>query len=413
MSAAYRTRDGSFSPVAAALAIEDAKLGFIEVSHEEALSWAQQNRVALVAGEPADNRLRRINAARREFELPLFALAGPAGAAILRSSAPQVQDRHGVAGPKDPGSIRSPVQERQPAAGEHVMVGNSHDAALPPLCASQDELLELVTGFDGTRTGLVTPEIAGWLLDLNTANRPLQKGAVHRFVQILKAGLWQLTGEAVIVSREGQLNDGQHRLHAIMAASMPAPLDVRFGIAREAFAATGTGTRRTASQAVAITGAKNASAQAAIARLLVHHDAGQMAKASLQVEPQLVLETIQAEPLIAEIAAMTSRHRFAPARTAPFSLILLLAARATTMEKVAAFAAVVNSGRAAAETDPAYQLHLRLRDAALRKERLSQVDVAALAVRAWNAWIQGRELHRLVIQDGDRTSENFPEVMGA
>ena len=80
-------------------------------------------------------------------------------------------------------------------------------------------------------TGLVTPEIAGWLQEMNTGNRPLNQEAVERFRGILRNGQWMNTGEAIVVASNGTLNDGQHRLIAIQSCGIPAAVDVRFGIA--------------------------------------------------------------------------------------------------------------------------------------------------------------------------------------
>ena len=67
------------------------------------------------------------------------------------------------------------------------------------------------------------------------------------------------TGEPIIVSREGVLNEGQHRLTAVQRSGIGAVLDVPFGISREAFAATGTGARRTVGNVGAIAGKSRAS----------------------------------------------------------------------------------------------------------------------------------------------------------
>jgi hypothetical protein len=68
---------------------------------------------------------------------------------------------------------------------------------------------------------------------------------VDRFVARLRAGQWINAGEPVIISDTGCLNDGQHRLTAIMRNGIPAVMDLLMGIARDAFTATGTGARRT------------------------------------------------------------------------------------------------------------------------------------------------------------------------
>ena len=117
------------------------------------------------------------------------------------------------------------------------------------------------------------PQIAGWLLNLNTGNRPILKANVERFQAILKADRWQNTGEPIIVSREGVLNDGQHRLLAIKAAGCT----VRLGVTREAFYATGFGKRRSTPDVLGVEGYSNTSCQASIARLIRAYDAGQVA----------------------------------------------------------------------------------------------------------------------------------------
>ena len=71
----------------------------------------------------------------------------------------------------------------------------------------EDDLLDLVSNFSGTINCLVTSQIASWLLDLNTGNRPVLKAHVDRFRTILQTKRWQNTGEPIIVSREGVLND--------------------------------------------------------------------------------------------------------------------------------------------------------------------------------------------------------------
>ena len=40
-----------------------------------------------------------------------------------------------------------------------------------------------------------------------------------------------------------------------------------------------------------------------------------------------------------------------------------------------------------------------------------EIDAAVLAVRAWNASVQGRTLSRLLVTTEDRTSVGFPKVV--
>lgn len=414
MSMAFRSRDGSFSPAAMELAKLDEGFGEIAVTPAEAVAWAKDNRVELIAGEGAKAQMARINVMRREFSLPLFVLR----VARTVEVPPHLRPKPAAAAPVRPTILPAALAACiKPAAPQEPKAMLDHPHPDPPvvpvatpIATTQEQLLDLVTGFDGTRTGLVTPEVARWLLDLNQSNRPLQGSLVRRFIALLNDGGWVNTGEPVIVSREGLLNDGQHRLHAIAESDIAAPLDVRFGIDRVAYAATNTGTRRTAGQALAISGAKHASAQAAVARLLRHYDAGEMGKANQQVEPAELIRIVVANPHILTVVSRQQACRFAPARIAPIGMVLVVAARKAPMEQAGEFLRVLNTGLAE-ETNAARALHLRLRDASIARERISQLDAAILGARAWNAWRQGRPLTLIRIDEVNRTSAGFPEIV--
>ena len=381
MSASFKTRDGAFSAAAALMAHERSGSDFVPVELPAAIAWAKENNVPLGNSGQA---LAAINSHRTKFGLPRFRV---------------LQSKHQVrAAPPLSPALSTPVV--QPASRAKA------------LAASEDELLQIVATHSGTVTGLVTSEIAKWLLSLNTGNRPMEKGNADRFRTILREGRWQNTGEPIIVSHEGILNDGQHRLAAIVDTGIAAEMDVRFGIPRGAFNATGTAKRRSNSNVLSIEGYPNASCQAAIARLLRHYDARQMAQYRAQVEPAEVLRIVEAEDLIGEVAAKIQRFRFGPARTGPFGFVLVVAARSNPIEKVFAFADVVGTGLGQGEVDPAYRLHVKMRDAAMRRERWQQIDVAILTTKAWNARLHGNHHTPLRIVEADRTSAGFPKIAG-
>ena len=403
---ALRTRDGSFSVAAHQQMLEDAEAR-VPIDIAGALAWAKANGV-----QEQNGRLEvgRVNARRAELGLPLFRVTKGLVPAALPQEKPHATEVRPAALDDARRAAFAPPVPAVPSAADQA-ANLPLDPASPPIATTEDEFLGLVLAFDGTKTGLVTPEFAGWALKINTANRPMNHKSVEGFQKILRAGQWHLTGEPAIVSREGTLSDGQHRLEAIRRSGIPAPMDIRFGIERAAFVATGIGRRRTAAAIVAISGERYASAQAGIARLLIHHDAGQMARYSGQVEPELLLQVVRDTPTIRQVAEAIQRHRFAPARTAPFGVALVVAMRQHPEERVLAFAEEVNSGRSPTETSAAYQLHLRLRDAAMRKERIAQIDAAALTVFAFNAWTKGKEMSRLHLPDAARTNEGFPQVV--
>ena len=387
------TRDG-WPSVAARLEQPPAMRQAVEIDAAGASAWAKANKVS--TGGPG-TVIGRINAARAAMSLPPFKILPTRVPEQARAKA---EERYA---PRET-SVQDAATAPAMSAASRVSC-----ASAPGLPTTEAELIDLVSDYDGTITGEVTPVLAGWILNLNTGNRPLADAAVDRFVAILKSGQWVNTGEPVILSREAVLNDGQHRLTAIVRSGISAVLDIRFGIERAAFAATGTGTRRTAGNVLAIAGKPNASLQAAIARLLIHHAAGQPQRFNQQVEGRAIIDQVEAEPAIGEVAAVISKLKFAPAKTASFGFVLVLARRLRSAEDVYAFARLVASG-VTDEDSPARRLHVRLRDAAMSRERLSQIDVAILAIRAWNAFAVGRAIQQLRVGEVDRTAHGFPKV---
>lgn len=64
----------------------------------------------------------------------------------------------------------------------------------------------------------ITPAAAKRLLRLNTNNRNLRDKRVDQYAHDMKAGRWYANGMPIVISNEGVLKDGQHRLHACVKA---------------------------------------------------------------------------------------------------------------------------------------------------------------------------------------------------
>lgn len=333
MSSSIRTRDGAFSVAASVIARETAKAKLELMDLQGVLDWAKSNGIKV---PKSDRALDAVNSMRAINGLPRFVLK--------------------------PTPTRLTASAGKPKRSAGTVV------AVRPIATTEDELLDLVANHHGTVTGLVTAEVATWLLALNTGNRNVMPENVARFRRMLQEGRWQNTGEPIIVSQEGILNDGQHRLIAIKDTGITAEADVRFGVARNAFKATGTGKRRSSAQVLGIEGYSNTTTQASIARLMMAYDANQMAAfRQRSVEADEVLAMVDADDRIPEVAAKIRRLRFAPVRAGGFGFVLAVACRNTPSDKVFEFADLVASGLVADETNAARRLHVRLRDAAMRR----------------------------------------------
>jgi hypothetical protein len=59
------------------------------------------------------------------------------------------------------------------------------------------------------------------------ANRSLNQREADRLIDQMRSTTFESTGELVIVSRKGYLNDNQHRLVALVEVDVVVSLDVR------------------------------------------------------------------------------------------------------------------------------------------------------------------------------------------
>ena len=62
---------------------------------------------------------------------------------------------------------------------------------------------------------------------------------------------------------------------------------------------------------------------------------------------------------------------------------------------------------------PTNRLHHKPGNMQARREHMNQIDLAALTIRAWNAWIIGGTLLPMRMIDNDRTSAGFPRLKWA
>ncbi|MEJ0020702.1 MAG: hypothetical protein WDN25_29970 [Acetobacteraceae bacterium] len=283
-------------------------------------------------------------------------------------------------------------------------------ARVLPIASTEDELLDLVTSFTGTRTGVVTPAVAEWLLKLNTSNRSLSKIDIARFSAILERDLWVNTGEPIIVSREGILNDGQHRLTAILQTGISTVCDVRFGIERAAFVATGGARRRSTADILHIGGVENPKACAAIAKVVWHFDHGSIAQAGHPVEPAELRKLIESVPAVSAAAAILKSLNLVVLQRPWFGSAIALFIRRTDADTAHAFALAVDEGQGE-PNNPARRLHERLVQEALSRAKVPTSDRLILVVKSWNAWVQHRPVNLLRVTDTDRGSQGFPPIL--
>lgn len=111
-----------------------------------------------------------------------------------------------------------------------------------------------VPGGDGiiSEVTTITPQSAAEWLKANKNNRPVRRRHVEFLANEILSGNWQVNGQAIVISDQEEVLDGQHRLMAVIEAGQAIQTLVVYGIGREAFKTIDTGAVRSGSDALAL-----------------------------------------------------------------------------------------------------------------------------------------------------------------
>ena len=216
----------------------------------------------------------------------------------------------------------------------------------------------LVPDFNGMRTLKVDADLARHILEAyNSGNRRLSASRVARLAAQMSSGEFENTGEPLILSREGVLNDGQHRLQAIVDADATVDLDVRFGIPRSVFPKTDTGAARTGGDVLSIAGASYGAQVAQAVRLLILYERGLPDAVREFVSNSQVAVAFERWPDIADTAELLAGRAFPKGvKSTPLLCTAFLASRAPGKRKLDAWLETLETGVGEGKSDPAHQL---------------------------------------------------------
>lgn len=251
----------------------------------------------------------------------------------------------------------------------------------------------------------VSPAIAKRWLSRNVRNRKIRPAIVNAYARDMKAGHWQVTGEAVKFDTNGALSDGQHRLSAVVKSGVTVTMLVVRNVKPEAQAVMDSGVKRAATDALLLGGKKNVSILAAAARLaLSEPGAGFVSEreALRSVTNAEIQDFVDAWGDELDEAADKARHFFANF-DAPPSVLCLAWMRLVNINaaECAEFFVSISELRTDGTGDPRLALIRRLKSIRENKERLSQAGYLSLIFRSWNLWRAGKSARTLPTHVGN------------
>jgi len=250
---------------------------------------------------------------------------------------------------------------------------------------------------------VITPEMAALLLKKNPDNRNLSKKRISEIRADLERGRYVLNGEPIIVSREGLLNDGQHRLIACIESGVTFRSLVVFGVARSSRLTLDQGGARTVADYLDMGGATdNTKVTATVARMLWQYakhgslkrgggDRGTGSRGwPTKAEIMIVADQCEREIQRGILAVQTSSKLIGSYSFVVFCHIVL--SRADESAGPIFIERLLDGANLKAES-PIFLLRERF----INDPKMRQPERFEAVVRAWNAMRKGKPLTKLMI----------------
>lgn len=256
----------------------------------------------------------------------------------------------------------------------------------------------------------VTPKMALAWLKKNLRNRPPHHKRVEEYADEMRGGRWKVTGDTIKLDEHGGLVDDQHRLMACVMADTSFETYVVEGIKAEAFNVLDQGVKRTLGHALGRDRKKHYNALAATVRILwsLENHVGEHGTKRLSID--VGMDVLMRHPAAERICDSVLSWKRAATRTPPISSPMVAAFATWTYkkhgEKALDFWQQVTTGENLSAGTAAHALCKRLKAEQDKPSTVLHRDVRmALAIKAFNAFITGKQLGRLSF---DMSKEELP-----
>ena len=250
----------------------------------------------------------------------------------------------------------------------------------------------------------LTPEDANNLIKSSDGNRKLNTANIARIKRAIVNGTYRLNGETIIIDKDGKLIDGFHRCTALVEAGEGYTLTtfVVYGIEAESKKSVDIGANRNATNAFQMEGIKYAADASRLAFRLLQEKAGERyrtgATCTFDGDIKNILNEYNSHSELCQEAisfynTVGKRIPNMPKTTMEF-MYVWLTELGHPKEKIQLFF------RQAALLEPVMCKTVRTLLSRLQKKddekKVRQIQASeAIIFRAWNAFVEGRELESI------------------
>lgn len=232
----------------------------------------------------------------------------------------------------------------------------------------------------------VTPQQAREWLKTNTKNRNLSESVVDAYANDMRAGAWKLTHQGLGFDVQGNLLDGQHRLHAVIKVNFPVTMAVTKGLAPSARDVVDAQKPRTvADQLALIDGIPSANKYSGSCRVILEIDQGrQIYKYTLN---DVRMTLAKYKDSIAEIRKILGGTEY--------DSVAIIGAIAYTLAadrtKILQFTRQICDGEGLKKADPSYQAREYVR----RRERQDRRETIGVVLRTAYGYLHNEKIDHL------------------
>lgn len=248
----------------------------------------------------------------------------------------------------------------------------------------------------------ITPDTAEMLLKVNDRNRSLRNANIKKMMNAMRQNTWRLTGDSIKLGTDGQLKDGQNRLHACCRSGAAFETYVLSGMDPDSFDAMDTGIGRNSRDIFSLspTPIHYAAYVAGAAQWMAILSDGNPLTDRTTRTPQDLLDRFFNDWRGLDNSCTSTVMKLSKTHKQPVSLLIALHylfSKADTQKADEFFEDWLNQTKGPIKRHAPIQLHLeiarRLTLMANIGGRIHDRDRLVLIVMAWNAFFDGKPLN--------------------
>jgi hypothetical protein len=277
--------------------------------------------------------------------------------------------------------------------------------------------MKRITEADAT---LITKELATNILNMNTRNRKVKKNNLVKLVHELETGLFKFNGESIIISKDGKLLDGQHRLLAVEQTGIPIKSIIVYDVEDNTFSTIDTGICRTTSDVLSVNNIENYALKAKLAKMFIlglqNKNFNGRAKSYKVTNEEVLRFAKDNDEELNDICSKAMRY-YTKKRLLPTSDIgYFWHIFSSENRKIAEmFFEELFGGLFSSDKNPCYHLRNKLEDAKFSNTRkMDKPTRDKFIFKAWDKYLNNQEISFLRISEGEmiRTPKVVMGVLG-